>query len=119
LAYRATQWNYGKLRNQIFAPEPRMLMKPTERVLAVREHSDGYWYIGAGRSIAEGPYRYPQQLLAVASDLLAFEPHWRIEVFDVAGSRIISYSSTQIDSADLNASGGSRQWTALTQRASH
>jgi len=59
-----------------------------ETVLAVHGNADGYWYIGAGRSIAEGPYRNPDQLLSVASDLLAAETHWRIDVFDVAGNKI-------------------------------
>ena len=70
-------------------------------VLAVHGNADGYWYIGAGRSIAEGPYRSPDQLLGVASDLLAAEIHWRIDVFDVAGNKIISYSSEQLSAADL------------------
>ena len=42
-----------------------------ETILAVHGRADGYWYIGAGKSIAEGPYRNPDQLLTVASDLLA------------------------------------------------
>jgi hypothetical protein len=83
---------------------------PETTILAVRERSDGYWYIGAGRSIAEGPYRYPQQLLAVACDLLASDPHWRIEVFDVGGSQIISYSSEQYSIRDLDLSPAGRQW---------
>jgi hypothetical protein len=95
------------------------LPQVNETILAVREGADGYWYIGAGRSIAEGPYRYPQQLLAVASDLLATEARWRIEVFDVAGSRIISYSSDETTLGDLYSSSGRRQWAPLTQRAGH
>src|SRR5258708_38549523 len=66
-----------------------------ETVLAVHGNADGYWYIGAGKSIAEGPYRNPDQLLSVASDLLAAEPHWRIDVFDAAGNKNISYSSEE------------------------
>ena len=50
-----------------------------ETVLSVHGNADGYWYIGAGRSIAEGPYRNPDQLLSVASDLLAAEPHTDLE----------------------------------------
>jgi len=81
-----------------------------EMVLAVRENPDGYWYIGAGRSIAEGPYRNPQQLLTVASDLLAAEPHWRIEVFNADGRQIISYSSDDITASDLDPSRRRAQW---------
>jgi hypothetical protein len=82
-------------------------------VLAVHENTDGYWYIGAGRSIAEGPYRYPQQLLTVASDLLASEPHWRIDVFDAAGKQIISYSSEELAVGDLDSLHRQRQWSTL------
>src|ERR1700759_2407342 len=60
-----------------------------EVVMSVRQRADGYWYIGQGRSIAEGPYRHPQQLLAVASDLLAAHAHWRIDVFDCQGTKIV------------------------------
>ncbi len=88
-------------------------------VLAVHGDSDGYWYIGAGRSIAEGPYRSPDQLLSVACDLLATEPHWRIDVFDVAGNMIISYSSEDLDAADLDPLGRQHQWSALARGASH
>jgi len=84
-----------------------------ETVLAVHGSADGYWYIGAGRSIAEGPYRDPDQLLSVASDLLAGEAHWRIDVFDVAGNKIISYSSDELAAVDLNPLRRKRRWGAL------
>ncbi len=91
-----------------------------ETVLAVHENCDGYWYIGAGRSIADGPYRYPQQLLTVASDLLASEPRWRIDVFDVAGKQIVSYSSEQWAARDLDSLSRQRQWNTLNMsRLSH
>jgi hypothetical protein len=90
-----------------------------ETVLAVHGNADGYWYIGAGRSIAEGPYRDPDQLLVVASDLLAAEPHWRIDVFDVAGNKIISYSSDELDAGELNPLRRQRRWSALGHRAAH
>jgi hypothetical protein len=90
-----------------------------ETVLAVHGNADGYWYIGAGRSIAEGPYRDPDQLLVVASDLLAAEPHWRIDVFDVAGNKIISYSSDELDAGDLNPLRRQRRWSSLGHRAAH
>ena len=73
-----------------------------ETVLAVHGSADGYWYIGAGKSIADGPYRNPDQLLSVASDLLAAEPHWRIDVFDMAGNKIMSYSSDELKAVDLH-----------------
>jgi hypothetical protein len=79
-------------------------------VLAVHGNADGYWYIGAGRSIAEGPYRSPDQLLSVASDLLAAEIRWRIDVFDVAGNKIISYSSEQLSAQDLHPVRWQRSW---------
>jgi hypothetical protein len=84
-----------------------------ETVLAVHGSADGYWYIGAGRSIAEGPYRRPDQLLSVASDLLATEPRWRIDVFDVKGVKIISYSSEELDAGDLHPVRWQQPWTRL------
>jgi len=90
-----------------------------ETVLAVHGNADGYWYIGAGRSIAEGPYRDPDQLLTVASDLLATEPHWRIDVFDVAGNKIISYSSEELKADDLHPLRRPHRWGALVPVTSH
>ena len=84
-----------------------------EMVLAVHGSADGYWYIGAGRSIAEGPYRNPDQLLSVASDLLAAEPRWRIDVFDVKGVKIISYSSEELDAGDLHPLRWRQTWSRL------
>jgi len=84
-----------------------------ETVLAVHVNADGYWYIGAGRSIAEGPYRNPDQLLSVASDLLAAVTHWRIDVFDVAGNKIISYSSEELHADDLHPLRRQQQWNTL------
>jgi hypothetical protein len=84
-----------------------------EKVLAVHGSADGYWYIGAGRTIAEGPYRSPDQLLSVASDLLAAELHWRIDVFDVAGNKIISYSSEELKAGDLHPLRWRPQWSRL------
>ena len=90
-----------------------------ETVLAVHGNADGYWYIGAGRSIAEGPYRNPDQLLSVASDLLAAEPHWRIDVFDVAGNKIISYSSDELNAGDLHPLHRQYRWGALANGTAH
>jgi hypothetical protein len=90
-----------------------------ETVLAVHGNADGYWYIGAGKSIAEGPYRDPDQLLTVASDLLAAEPHWRIDVFDVAGNKIISYSSEELNAGDLHPLRRPHRWNALARLTSH
>jgi hypothetical protein len=84
-----------------------------ETVLAVHGNADGYWYIGAGKSIAEGPYRNPGQLLSVASDLLAAELHWRIDVFDVAGNKIISYSSEELTAGDLDPVRWQGGWSTL------
>ncbi|HWX27014.1 MAG TPA: hypothetical protein VNZ53_06195 [Steroidobacteraceae bacterium] len=84
-----------------------------ETVLAVHGSADGYWHIGAGRSIAEGPYRNPDQLLSVASDLLAAEPRWRIDVFDVQGAKIISYSSEELDAGDLHPLRWQQAWSRL------
>jgi hypothetical protein len=86
-------------------------------VLAVHGNADGYWYIGAGRSIAEGPYRSPDQLLSVASDLLAAEIRWRIDVFDVAGNKIISYSSEELSAEDLHPLRRQRDWGELSATA--
>ena len=84
-----------------------------ETILAVHGNADGYWYIGEGRSIAEGPYRDPRQLLSVASDLLSAEPHWCIDVFDVAGQKIISYSSDEMSAGDLDLLRRQGAWGAL------
>jgi hypothetical protein len=85
-----------------------------QTVLAVHGNADGYWYIGAGRSIAEGPFRNPDQLLSVASDLLASELHWRIDVFDVSGNKIISYNSDELKAGDLHPVSWRHQWNRLT-----
>ena len=90
-----------------------------ETVLAVHGNADGYWYIGAGKSIAEGPYRNPDQLLTVASDLLSTEPHWRIDVFDVAGNKIISYSSDELNAGDLHPLHRQHRWGALANGTAH
>lgn len=90
-----------------------------ETVLAVHGDADGYWYIGAGRSIAEGPYRNPDQLLSVASDLLAAEPHWRIDVFDPAGKMIISYSSDELSADDLHPLRWQHRWSRLSPSLPH
>lgn len=84
-----------------------------QTVLDVHGKADGYWYIGAGRSIAEGPYRNPDQLLSVASDLLASEHHWRIDVFDMSGNMIISYSSDELSVDDLHPLRWQNRWSAL------
>ncbi len=86
---------------------------PPPTVLAVRENMDGYWYIGAGRRIADGPYRYPQQLLTVASDLLSREAHWRIDVYDSEGRKIMSYSSREMAAKDLDLLSQQRRWGAI------
>jgi hypothetical protein len=90
-----------------------------ETVLAVHGNADGYWYIGAGRSIAEGPYRNPDHLLTVASDLLASEPHWRIDVFDAAGNKIITYSSEQLNADDLHPLRRQPRWGTLANGTPH
>jgi len=82
-------------------------------ILAVHERADGYWYIGAGRSIAEGPYRYPQQVLSVAADLLAAASHWRIEVFDPAGNQVIRYSSDETAASALGMMHKQREWSRV------
>jgi hypothetical protein len=90
-----------------------------ETILAVYGNADGYWYIGAGRSIADGPYRQPQQLLSVVSDLLAAVPHWRIDVFDAEGHKIISYSSEELEAEDLDPLHGRSPWTPLAPGTHH
>jgi hypothetical protein len=95
------------------------MSEKTATVLAVYGGSDGFWYIGAGRSIAEGPYRSPEQLLSVASDLLAAEIHWRIDVFDAAGEKIISYSSEELSAEDLHPRHRQTPWSPLPRRTSH
>jgi hypothetical protein len=72
------------------------IVSDPEMLIAGRERADGYWYIGDGRSIADGPYRTPQQLLTVASDLLAYERNWRVDVFNLSGTMVLSYSSDQV-----------------------
>jgi hypothetical protein len=101
------------MENPLGLSEARIGSESPATVLAVHGNADGYWYIGAGRSIAEGPYRSPDQLLSVASDLLAAEIHWRIDVFDVAGNKIISYSSEELKAADLDPLRRQRGWGVL------
>jgi hypothetical protein len=86
----------------VHSGDPQVTAIP-ETVLTVHQNVNGYWYIGAGRSIADGPYRKPQQLLAVASDLLAASLKWRIEIFDVTGIKIMGYSSEDTDVTALAA----------------
>jgi hypothetical protein len=87
-----------------------------ETILDVHGRADGYWYIGEGRSIAQGPYRSPDQLLCVASDLLADELHWRIDVFDADGNKLVTYSSDDLSAGDLNPLRWRLQWTPLGMR---
>ena len=94
-------------------------MEKQETILAVHGNADGYWYIGAGRSIAEGPYRDPDELLSVASDLLSAEPHWRIDVFDMQGQKIISYSSEDLCAGDLDLLRRQRPWASLNPGTPH
>jgi len=86
-------------------------------VLAVHGNCDGYWYIGAGRSIAEGPYRSPDQVLSVASDLLSAEIRWRIDVFDAAGNKIISYCSEELRAEDLHPLHRTHGWAEICASA--
>jgi hypothetical protein len=102
-----------------FGSESPATVQSSATVLSVHGDSDGYWYIGAGRSIAEGPYRSPDQLLSVASDLLALEIHWRIDVFDAAGKKIISYSSEEMKATDLHPLSWQRGWGALSAGTAH
>jgi hypothetical protein len=88
-------------------------------VLAVHAGADGYWYIGAGRSIAEGPYRNADHLLTVASDLLADQPRWRIDVFDARGNLIVSYNSEDLDAGELHPQRRQQQWSTLARRVRH
>lgn len=86
-----------------------------EVIMSVRQRADGYWYIGQGRSIAEGPYRHPQQLLAVASDLLSAHDHWRIDVFDLQGEKIVSYGRSDLDTGKLHPlRGRGLEWQSLS-----
>jgi hypothetical protein len=103
--------------NALSVSEGAVMNETPATVLAVHGNADGYWYIGAGRSIAEGPYRSPDQLLSVASDLLAAEIRWRIDVFDVAGNKIISYSSEELSAEDLHPLRRQRDWGALSTTA--
>src|ERR1700679_1006119 len=80
----------------------RVMSEKPETILAGHGRAAGFLYMGEGRTIAQGPYRNPDQLLSVASDLLAAEPRWRIDVFDVAGTKIISYSSEELEAGDLH-----------------
>jgi hypothetical protein len=113
LARRHRFGSFSYIMSNLKVEELPPMNEKQETVLAVHGNADGYWYIGAGRSIAEGPFRHPEQLLSVASDLLAAEPHWRIDVFDVAGNKIISYSSEQLSVGDLDPLRRQHPWSAL------
>lgn len=90
-----------------------------ETVLTVQQNANGYWYIGAGRSIAEGPYREPQQVLAVACDLLAAASKWRIEIFDIKGEKIMGFSSEETDVSALAPARGSAEWRRVISPSRH
>jgi hypothetical protein len=80
------------------------------RILTVRQREDGYWYIGQGRSIAEGPFRRPEHVLAAASDLVASDSHWAIEVFDRAGDLAVRYDSDRLQASDFERLRNPNRW---------
>lgn len=61
--------------------------------LVVRQQENGYFYVGSGRSIAEGPFRRPEHVMAAAADLVPEGAPWAIEVFDKAGNRMMGFAS--------------------------
>ncbi|MFO1465327.1 MAG: hypothetical protein U1F35_02615 [Steroidobacteraceae bacterium] len=86
------------------------------KVLRVVEHEDGSWWIRGGWSLANGPYRRPGQLLAVASDLLLDVTEWRIEVVDRRGGPLACYSSETIDAAALSHADPANRWHEVPPR---
>ncbi len=86
------------------------------KVLRVVEHEDGSWWIRGGWSLANGPYRRPGQLLAVASDLLLDATEWRIEVVDRRGGHLACYSSETLDAAALSRADHTNRWLEVPPR---
>jgi hypothetical protein len=80
------------------------------KIIAVHENEDGSWSLGTGRSLAQGPYRRPAQLLAVAADLLQELPDWRLEVFDRHGQQLACYHATALTRVNLAAADNWNRW---------
>jgi hypothetical protein len=66
------------------------------KVMTVRAREDGHWYVGSGRSIANGPYRRPDQLIEVVSDLMGDNTNWRIEVLNGHDTLIAAYDGRDV-----------------------
>jgi hypothetical protein len=83
------------------------------KIIPVHENEDGSWSIGSGRTLAQGPYRRPAQLLAVAKDLLQELPEWRIDVFNRRGEQVACYHSTTLMQSNLAAADNWNRWLDL------
>ena len=87
------------------------------KIIPVHENEDGSWSIGSGRTLAQGPYRRPAQLLAVAADLLQELPEWRIDVFNRKGEQVACYHSTTLARSNLAAADNWNRWVDLARMA--
>lgn len=87
------------------------------KIITVHENDDGSWSIGSGRTLAQGPYRRPAQLLAVATDLLQELPEWRIDVFNRRGEQVACYHSTLLMQSDFAAADNWNRWLDLRRAA--
>lgn len=79
-------------------------------VMTVRVREDGHWYIGNGRSMANGPYRRPEHLIDVVSDLMGDNTNWRIEVLNANDKLIAAYDGCDLQSGAFSHSRRQNTW---------
>jgi hypothetical protein len=85
------------------------------KIITVHENEDGSWSIGNGSTLAQGPYKRPAHLLAVATDLLQELPEWRIDVFNRHGQQVACYHSTALSGVNLAAADNWNRWIHVPQ----
>ena len=82
-------------------------------VMTVRAREDGHWYVNSGRSIANGPYRRPEHLIDVVSDLMGDNTNWRIEVLSANDTLIAAYEGRDLQSSSLSRHRERNQWPQI------
>lgn len=83
-------------------------------VMTVRAREDGHWYVGSGRSIANGPYRRPQHLIDVVSDLMGDNTNWRIEVLNSNDKLIAAYDARELRTVCASRREDPNTWPAIS-----
>ncbi len=82
-------------------------------VMTVRAREDGHWYVGNGRSIANGPYRRPEHLIGVVSDLMGDNTNWRIEVLNANDKLIAAYDGRDLQTGATNHVEDHNRWPQI------